>query len=391
IFFPPCKPSRSETYVSASVKEIDYARLGIVNQAELKLQPRAFFRLCTTANTEAPFDWHTLGMNQSSHVNKKFARKFPTGKLRLLDNDGTPLVPAGIVKSDSEVEVVFDETANLRISTSDKDESDKDSPDDEEDTRSGHEYLKDLKEEYQTKALLAKSKRLFKKGTQRFRSAKATDHTECHKCGKKCHFTRDCWSKTSVPLYQSPFESKLLHSSKNKPKIRNTKYFEAKYNKVKAKLALSVLVPQLPVHSQARTKVSLLNHMIEMKKMYHLMMKKMKSKLSWHLLMKKELETCINEQIPTQKKKILRIDMSITSSNLHKSYEAEDSTLPNHNTVEVPSNNSQRNTNDPLTVVSDSPASDYDLADESSVCSTHLLPLKKLDGAEPSSRPKTVK
>ncbi|GKB71023.1 hypothetical protein Tco_0932435 [Tanacetum coccineum] len=52
IFFPPCKPSRSETYVSASVKEIDYVQLGIVNQAELKLQPRAFFSFCTAAYTE---------------------------------------------------------------------------------------------------------------------------------------------------------------------------------------------------------------------------------------------------------------------------------------------------------------------------------------------------
>nr|GEW31276.1 hypothetical protein [Tanacetum cinerariifolium] len=47
-----------------------------------------------------------------------------------IDNDGefasnTPSVPTGIVESDSEVEVVFDETANLRISTSGKDGSDK--------------------------------------------------------------------------------------------------------------------------------------------------------------------------------------------------------------------------------------------------------------------------
>nr|GEY40548.1 serine/threonine-protein kinase HT1-like [Tanacetum cinerariifolium] len=48
-----------------------------------------------------------------------------SGKLRLLDNDGNPLVPTGIMESDSEVEVVFDETANLRISTSGKDGSDK--------------------------------------------------------------------------------------------------------------------------------------------------------------------------------------------------------------------------------------------------------------------------
>nr|GEV88720.1 retrovirus-related Pol polyprotein from transposon TNT 1-94 [Tanacetum cinerariifolium] len=72
-----------------------------------------------------------------------------------------------------------------------------DSPEDEEDTRSSHEYLNDLKEEYQVRALLAKSKRFFKKGTQGFMSAKATDQTECHKCGKKGHFARDCWSKTS--------------------------------------------------------------------------------------------------------------------------------------------------------------------------------------------------
>nr|GEZ77932.1 hypothetical protein [Tanacetum cinerariifolium] len=46
------------------------------------------------------------------------------------DNDGefacnTPIVPTGIMESDSEVEVVFDETANLRISASGKDGSDK--------------------------------------------------------------------------------------------------------------------------------------------------------------------------------------------------------------------------------------------------------------------------
>ncbi|GJR01056.1 cytokinin dehydrogenase 3-like protein [Tanacetum coccineum] len=55
----------------------------------------------------------------------KIERKICEGKLRLLDNDGNPLVPTGIVESDSEVEVVFDETANLRISTSGKDGSDK--------------------------------------------------------------------------------------------------------------------------------------------------------------------------------------------------------------------------------------------------------------------------
>ncbi|GKA65208.1 hypothetical protein Tco_0764915, partial [Tanacetum coccineum] len=65
-----------------------------------------------------------------------------------------------------------------------------DSPYDEEDTRSSHEYLNDLEEEYQARALLAKSKRFFKKGTQRFSSTKATDQTECHKCGKKAKYNK---------------------------------------------------------------------------------------------------------------------------------------------------------------------------------------------------------
>nr|GFB32596.1 hypothetical protein [Tanacetum cinerariifolium] len=65
------------------------------------------------------------------------------------------------------------------------------SPDDEEVRRRSHEYLNDLEEEYQARTLLEKSKRFFKKCTQRFSSAKATDQTEYHKCGKKGHFARD--------------------------------------------------------------------------------------------------------------------------------------------------------------------------------------------------------
>ncbi|GJT78944.1 retrovirus-related pol polyprotein from transposon TNT 1-94 [Tanacetum coccineum] len=129
-----------------------------------------------------------------------------------------------------------------------------DNPDDEEDTRSSHEYLKDLEEEYQARSLLAKSKRFFKKGTQRFSSTKATDQTECHKYGKKGHFARDCWSKTSVPSYQSPFQPKLIHSSEHKLELRQTKDFEAKYNKVKAKLSLLSPSASAPSSSPGKNK-----------------------------------------------------------------------------------------------------------------------------------------
>ncbi|GKF06929.1 hypothetical protein Tco_0037597 [Tanacetum coccineum] len=97
-----------------------------------------------------------------------------------------------------------------------------DSPDDEEDTRSNHEYLNDIEEEYQARALLAKSKRFFMKGTQRFSSAKATDQTECHKYNKKGHFARECWSKALIPSYQLPFQPKPLSSSQHKPELRPT-------------------------------------------------------------------------------------------------------------------------------------------------------------------------
>nr|GFC19356.1 hypothetical protein [Tanacetum cinerariifolium] len=76
--------------------------------------------------------------------------------------------------------------------------------------------------------------------------------------------------------------------------------------------------------------------------------------------------------------------------NLHKSFEAEDSTLPNHDIDEAPSNKLQRNSTDPSAVIFDSLRPDYDSVDESLVCSTPHLLLKKLDGAEPGSGPKTV-
>ncbi|GJS12984.1 hypothetical protein Tco_0407456 [Tanacetum coccineum] len=96
-----------------------------------------------------------------------------------------------------------------------------------QDSQDSHEYLNDLEEEYQARALLAKSKRFFKKGTQRFSSAKATDQTKCHKYGKKVHFARDYWSKTLVSTYQSPFQPKPLSSPQHKPELRPTKDFEA--------------------------------------------------------------------------------------------------------------------------------------------------------------------
>ncbi|GJZ07043.1 retrovirus-related pol polyprotein from transposon TNT 1-94, partial [Tanacetum coccineum] len=53
-------------------------------------------------------------------------------------------------------------------------------------------------------------------GPQRFSGVKATDETKCHKCGRNGHFARDCFSKTPVPSYSSPFQAPKSSMVKNK-------------------------------------------------------------------------------------------------------------------------------------------------------------------------------
>nr|GEW50720.1 ribonuclease H-like domain-containing protein [Tanacetum cinerariifolium] len=91
--------------------------------------------------------------------------------------------------------------------------------DDEVDERPSEEYLRDLDAEYHERSMLANSKRFIKRRNN-FSRQKANENIECYKCGKKCHFARDCFSKTSNPSYQSP------------------KDYKAEYKKMKAKLAL---------------------------------------------------------------------------------------------------------------------------------------------------------
>ncbi|GKG11354.1 hypothetical protein Tco_0342754, partial [Tanacetum coccineum] len=71
--------------------------------------------------------------------------------------------------------------------------------------------------------------------------------------------------------------------------------------------------------------------------------------------------------------------------------QAEGFIPPNHDTDRILPAESQRNTTHPLVTITDSLAIDYDSADEYSVCSTPLLPLEKLGGAEPIFGPKTIK
>nr|GEU91639.1 reverse transcriptase domain-containing protein [Tanacetum cinerariifolium] len=225
-----------------------------------------------------------------------------------------------------------------------------DSHDDEKNTKSSQKYLNDLEEDFQARALLAKSKKFFKKGSQRFNSAKATKDTQYHKCGRNGHFVRDCFSKTLVHSFPSPSQNntqpRLTCSSHHKTESKD---FEVKYNKVKAKLAL--LSPGASASSSTLVKNKGL-----------------------------VTETC-------------KWDEEDVSSDDNEVIEVKDlMALTEEETVSVSKEfESQRNSTDhPVTVI-DSSETESDSTDESSVWSTSFPPLEKPGDAEPVSRSKTVK
>ncbi|GKE25105.1 hypothetical protein Tco_1436617 [Tanacetum coccineum] len=210
-----------------------------------------------------------------------------------------------------------------------------DSPDDEEDTRSSYKYLNDIEEEYQARDLLAKYKRFFKKGTQRFNSAKATDQTKCHKC--------------------------------HKPELRPTKDFEAEYNKVKAKLAL------LSSSASASKVVTIKNKGL------------IAEAYEWD---KEEVSSDDNEMVEV-KKRILGVDQlnEDPSSSTQKDLVFVKS-LADDTKVSIPGVERPWLSEAEVLIL---PNHDTNSADESLVYSTPLPPLKKLDGVEPIFGSKTIK
>ncbi|GJZ57382.1 retrovirus-related pol polyprotein from transposon TNT 1-94 [Tanacetum coccineum] len=189
-----------------------------------------------------------------------------------------------------------------------------DSPDDEEDTRSSQEYLNDLKEEYQSRALLAKSKRFFNK---------------------------------------------------------------AKYNKVKAKLALLSSSASHPLNSYGkRTKVSYVEAYERIKRSV--------------IRMDNEMGGGEVNKSPLKRRKLWELINSLKIPPIQGKRPSFVKSSADDTKVTIPGVERPWNTTDPSVAFIDSSATDYDLADESSV-STPLPPLKKLEGDEPISGPKTIK
>ncbi|GKD88643.1 hypothetical protein Tco_1364150, partial [Tanacetum coccineum] len=199
-----------------------------------------------------------------------------------------------------------------------------DSPDDEEDTRISQEYLNDLEVEYQTRALLAKNG----------------------------HFARDCFLKTLVPSFPLPNQNHTQprRSSSSLHKTES-KYFKAKYNKVKAKLAL--LSPGALASRSILVKNKGLiddNEVMEVKALMALA-KKERVFVSKECARNGEwvqisIRKLITQKLPYQVLKDLSYQKLKTK---------------------------------------------YDSTDKSSVCSTFFPPLEKLGDAETVSKPKAVK
>ncbi|GKC65388.1 zinc finger, CCHC-type containing protein [Tanacetum coccineum] len=115
-----------------TLKKTSQTPKGILVGQKMGFKPKQVFQPVSkksTANTRGkmnnPESTKEVSNSNPFEVLTSVDNDVDLGKLRFVDDDGNSFVPMGIMKSDSEVEVVFDETANLRISTSGKDGSDK--------------------------------------------------------------------------------------------------------------------------------------------------------------------------------------------------------------------------------------------------------------------------
>nr|GEX20288.1 RNA-directed DNA polymerase, eukaryota [Tanacetum cinerariifolium] len=150
----------------------------------------------------------------------------------------------------------------------------------------------------------------------------------------------------------------MWQESKHEP--RQTKDFKAKYHKVKAKLALIGLSTLTSSSSSGKNKGLIVET------------------YDWD-----------DEEVSSDENEVTKVKALMALVDEERVLVGKES--DRNDTDDVPLNESQRNTTDPSIVVSNSSTTDYGSADESLVCSTPLLSLKKLDGAEPISGPKTIK
>nr|GEY46371.1 retrovirus-related Pol polyprotein from transposon TNT 1-94 [Tanacetum cinerariifolium] len=300
-----------------------------------------------------------------------------------------------------------------------------DSPDDEEDTRSNNKYLNDLEEECQARALLTKFKRFFNKGIQRFNSAKATDQTECHKYGKKGHFARDRWSKTSEEEEVSSDDNEMVEEKVlmalaeendvvSKEGAKNSELVKISMRKIHIllkmednddrKVCLDYLYIDLNCVEEQRSnlwsKHRKLVHELNACKEQRLVLKQAKLNcLTMHHVKTKILKE--NKNLKTELKELKAIiETWLTSSNKANQCTREQilslkkRILGDDQLTEDPSSSGLKDLDFVKSSADDTKVTitgfERPWLSEAEVCSIPLPPLKKLDGVKSISGPKTI-
>nr|GEX13491.1 hypothetical protein [Tanacetum cinerariifolium] len=294
-----------------------------------------------------------------------------------------------------------------------------DSLKDEEDTISSQEYMNDLKEEYQARALLANLKGSSKRVLKDLAVQKQLTKLNAINMARRVILQETVGQRHQF-LHISHLFNQNFSIDLSTNLNQHTKDFKAKYNKVKAKLALLNSSASAPSSSMCKNKGLITkmydwdeevsyddNEVNEVKALMALadeervsVGKKSTKNGKWFKIsMKKKIlgiKQPTEDTFSFRPKDLIFVkssanNVSITYSNQPRLYEVENSTLSNHDTGKISTVESQRNTTDPSVDVIESSATNYDSIDESLVYSTPLPPLKKLDSVEPVFGPKTIK
>ncbi|GJX37471.1 hypothetical protein Tco_0250774 [Tanacetum coccineum] len=264
-----------------------------------------------------------------------------------------------------------------------------DSPDDEEDTRISQEYLNDLEVEYQTRALLAKSKRFFKKGSQTFSIPSFPlpnqNHTQPRRSSSSLHKNKGLIDDNEVMEVKALMAlAKEERVSVSKECARNGEWVQISIRKVHTLLKLEDNDERKSVLDYLCID---LNYVEDQRN--NLLSKH--RDLAQTLNTCKEQLLCISEQIPYQKKRILGVGQ-LTE-------DPSSSGLKDLVFIKSSVNNTKASIlgverpwlSEAKVAVIDSSETEYDSAEESSVCSIFFLPLEKPSDAKTVSGPKAVK
>ncbi|GJS20597.1 hypothetical protein Tco_0449229 [Tanacetum coccineum] len=225
---------------------------------------------------------------------------------------------------------------------------------DDKGSKTQSEYMDDLEKISSKKLLLAKSKRFFKKGFQRFSGAKDEEEV-----------SSDNNEMVEVKVFMALADD---NDAVSKEGARNGEWVKISMRK----------------HVNTEILKESQNLKKELKEITTIIKTWFNSSNKFPLVLGKKDSVFVKSSVDDTKVSILSVERRWLSK-------AKGFIFPNHDIGRILPAESQRNTIDPLVAITDSSVTDYDSTDESSVCSTPIPPLEKLVGAEPISGPKTIK